>query len=170
MGDVDDGKLDEVTRMFKVWHTVLSMLVDRGYHIANERLAMPKDEFCNRFVSEQESGALEVQCPKLHIIARKQDDPMQAIMVFFCPDTKMALTTLKGYDSLMVSNNARSGIVVLRGSCSPQCRTYIRLTEAHGRLIELFKEMELVVDITKHYLVPSHTVLTPEQKAEVLKL
>ena len=170
MADSGDGTLDEVTRKYKVWHTVLSMLVDRGYHIANELLDMAKEDFVANFVMEQESGTLEVQHAKMHILARKQDDPMQAIMVFFCPDLKMALATLKGYEAEMKKNNASRGIVVLRDKCSPQCRTAIRDSERNGTVIELFKEMELVVDITKHYLVPSHTVLTPDQKAEVLKL
>lgn len=170
MSDSGDGALDEVTRMYKVRHTVLSMLVDRGYHIANEQLDMTKEDFVANFVQEQESGTLAVQRAKMYIQARKQDDPMQAIMVFFCPDLKMAVATLKAYEAEMKTRNASRGIVVLRDKCSPQCRTAIREAEEHHTVIELFKEMELVVDITKHYLVPKHTVLTPEQKAEVLKL
>ena len=35
--------------------------------------------------------------------------------------------------------------------------------------IELFEQDELMVNITEHDLVPSHSVLTTEQKAELLK-
>lgn len=35
--------------------------------------------------------------------------------------------------------------------------------------IEAFQESELLVNITKHELVPKHTVLTPEEKNELLK-
>jgi DNA-directed RNA polymerase I, II, and III subunit RPABC1 len=35
--------------------------------------------------------------------------------------------------------------------------------------IEHFKESELLVDITKHQLVPVHQVLTPNEKNELLK-
>jgi DNA-directed RNA polymerase I, II, and III subunit RPABC1 len=35
--------------------------------------------------------------------------------------------------------------------------------------IELFNEAELLVDITEHYLVPQHFVLTDQEKLELLK-
>lgn len=35
--------------------------------------------------------------------------------------------------------------------------------------IEHFREAELLVDITKHQLVPQHQVLTPNEKSALLK-
>lgn len=167
---MDGFELDDVTKMFKVWHTVLSMLVDRGYHVPNEKLAMPKEEFDRSFVTDSGAGVLEVQHAKLRIVARKQDDPTQAVTVFFCPHAKLSVAELEEYYRQLVSDNIYSAIVVLHDKCSSQCRTRIRDIEAKDRRhIELFNENELVVDITKHYLVPHHIVLTPAQKEEVLK-
>ena len=36
-------------------------------------------------------------------------------------------------------------------------------------VMELFKETELLVNITKHQLVPQHIVLKPAEKAALLK-
>lgn len=35
--------------------------------------------------------------------------------------------------------------------------------------IEYFKQVDLIVNITKHELVPKHILLTEEEKKEVLK-
>jgi DNA-directed RNA polymerase I, II, and III subunit RPABC1 len=35
-------------------------------------------------------------------------------------------------------------------------------------IMEQFKESELLVNITKHYLVPKHVVLTTDEKATLL--
>jgi len=42
-------------------------------------------------------------------------------------------------------------------------------TSCHPRYnIELFQEAELLVNITKHVLVPQHIVMTPEEKKSLL--
>lgn len=40
---------------------------------------------------------------------------------------------------------------------------------AHKYLIERFEESELVVNITEHHLVPKHSVLTNEDKEQLLE-
>lgn len=35
--------------------------------------------------------------------------------------------------------------------------------------IELFQEAELLVNITKHILVPEHSVMSPDEKKALLK-
>ena len=167
---METGELDNVTRMFKVWHTVLSMLTDRGYHIAKEKLDMSKETFVSTF-TEMGEGSQEVQYPKLRINARMVDDPTKSIMVFFCSESKMSTETLKLYDKAMKEEiSSRSAIIVLRKTLSPMCRTKIREMELkEGRHIELFTEAELVVDITKHILVPRHIVLSEKEKEDILK-
>ena len=163
--------LDEVTKMSKVWHTVLSMLVDRGYHIPVEKLNLSLEAFKEQFVEADESGRrTEVQEDKLFIVARKSDDPTQSIMVFFCREMKMGVSTLEEYSGRVEKANCHSVIIVLNHSMTTQCHTKIRELELKlSCRFETFTESELVVDITKHALVPIHVVLSDKEKQEVLQ-
>jgi len=74
--EASDMTLDEVTKMSKVWHTVLSMLVDRGYHIPVEKLNLSLEAFKQQFVEDDESGRrTQIKEDDLNIVARIADDP-----------------------------------------------------------------------------------------------
>jgi DNA-directed RNA polymerase I, II, and III subunit RPABC1 len=49
------------------------------------------------------------------------------------------------------------------------CNGSDRPDGSEGVTIELFKESELLVNITKHHLVPQHIVLTNEEKSALLQ-
>ncbi|GIQ86028.1 archaeal RpoH /eukaryotic RPB5 RNA polymerase subunit, partial [Kipferlia bialata] len=57
-------------------------------------------------------------------------------------------------------------ILVLAEPITKQCRK--RAEQEDGIEFEFFRDDDLVVNITKHVLVPKHELLTEEQKAEVL--
>jgi len=166
-----DVTLEDVTKMSKVWHTVLSMLVDRGYHIPVEKLSLSLEAFRDQFAEADESGKRsQVDEDKLCIVARKANDPTQSIMVFFFRGMKMGVDTLEDYSKRVEKANCHSVIIVLYHSMTSQCHTKIREIELKLMCrIETFTESELVVDITKHVLVPKHIVLSEQEKREVLK-
>ena len=75
----------------------------------------------------------------------------------------------------MVDNNVRRAILVLRPpdsynqkELSPKGKQAIDAVEGTGRVIETFKESELLVNITEHSLVPTHVPLTSTQKNDLL--
>ena len=35
--------------------------------------------------------------------------------------------------------------------------------------LEAFKEADLLVNITRHFLVPKHTIMAPEEKSALIK-
>ena len=57
-------------------------------------------------------------------------------------------------------------IFVLQQDLSPHAKNVLA---QDSRKIECFKESELLVNITKHVLVPKHFLLTQEEKEELLK-
>ena len=75
----------------------------------------------------------------------------------------------------MVERFINRAILVLRPpeshstkELSPKSKQALDSLEGQGRIIEVFKESELLVNITKHSLVPTHVPLTPQQKTELL--
>ena len=67
----------------------------------------------------------------------------------------------------MTRDNVRRAIMVLNGKFSPSAKTGLA-EMVHDFIVEDFKEEQLLVDITEHDLVPEHTVLTEEEKEELL--
>lgn len=82
---------------------------------------------------------------------------------------------MNSYHTRMVDNNVRRAILVLRPpdsynqkELSPKGKQAIDAVEGTGRVIETFKESELLVNITEHSLVPTHVPLTSTQKNDLL--
>ena len=168
---MDSGELDLVTKMYKIQLTVFKMLSDRGYDIPKEKLEMTMDTFRSAYVVDLGSGVIDVDYGKLHSSWRMRDDLTKLIMVFFCPELKMSVKTLELYHAAMSGEiSCSSAIIVLRGIPSPPCKTKIaELQIKEKRHFEIFKESELVVDITQHILVPKHIVLPESERIKVLE-
>eukprot|EP00501_MAST-03F_sp_TOSAG23-6_P001151 GSMAST32.ASY1.ANO1.1194.1 assembled CDS len=92
----------------------------------------------------------------------------EKLRVFFPKDEKFNIKVLKHFCEEMSSENIRRGIFLIPGTITP--RTVSALGEvAPTFLLELFYRYELLVDITQHYLVPKHVLLTSEEKEQLLK-
>jgi DNA-directed RNA polymerase I, II, and III subunit RPABC1 len=68
----------------------------------------------------------------------------------------------------MRAEGVSNAIMVLRVDITPFAKQALQEMSDSFR-IEHFKESELLVDITKHQLVPKHQVLTVAEKSELLK-
>lgn len=160
-------ELDQTTKSFRVRKTVLEMLIDRGYALTEAEKNGTLDEFKAQFCDS--TGTVEGE--KMTITKLKVSDPTQKIMVFF-PDevTKVSVGRMKSYYDKMVEEHARAAIVVLRNGITSFARSSVaRLAVSKEPCrIEFFQEDELLVNITKHQLVPQHILLSAEEKARVL--
>jgi DNA-directed RNA polymerases I, II, and III subunit RPABC1 len=72
------------------------------------------------------------------------------------------------YTDRMRAEGVSNAIMVLRVDITPFAKQAVQEMSDTYR-IEHFKESELLVDITKHQLVPEHQVLTPNEKSALLK-
>ena len=65
-------------------------------------------------------------------------------------------------------NNVNRSIIVIQDKITPFAKQ--SLSEMQPKImIEVFREAELLVNITKHVLVPEHRVLSTEEKLTLLK-
>jgi DNA-directed RNA polymerase I, II, and III subunit RPABC1 len=90
------------------------------------------------------------------------------LFVFFPEDEKVGVKPIKVYTDRMRTEAVSNAIMVLRVDITPFAKQAVQEMSDSFR-IEHFKEAELLVDITKHQLVPEHQVLTKNEKMELLK-
>lgn len=90
------------------------------------------------------------------------------IWVDFCPDSSgVGTKQVRTFNHWIDENNYHTGIFITQTPISPSA---VRLLSGiPGRICEHFQEQDLLVNITRHELVPKHVLLSPEEKARLLE-
>lgn len=90
------------------------------------------------------------------------------IYVEFCPDaTGVGTKQVRNFNHVVDEQNHHSGIFITQTPISPSA---VRLLSGvPGRICEHFQEQDLLVNITRHELVPKHVLLSAEEKARLLE-
>jgi DNA-directed RNA polymerase I, II, and III subunit RPABC1 len=87
----------------------------------------------------------------------------QRIIVFFNESTKLDVERVKEYIDLMYQSDIHHAVVVMQETVTPVAKKVVeelpQSNEHLGYIIELFEAKSLRYNITKHRLVPRHTVL-----------
>ncbi|BDA50058.1 DNA-directed RNA polymerases I, II, and III subunit RPABC1 [Coccomyxa sp. Obi] len=152
--------MDNMTKLYRIRKTCLEMLNDRGYLIAQDELHMTKEGFKDRFGDDPRKDDLTILAPK-------QDDPTEQIFVFYPEEEKVGVKTIKTFAERMRNEGVSRAVMVTMASMTPfakQCLAEM----APKYYIEVFTAAELLINITKHVLVPEHRLLTPEEKRTLL--
>eukprot|EP00890_Picochlorum_soloecismus_P005261 jgi/Picsp_1/5736/NSC_03095-R1_protein len=155
--------MDSCTRLYRVRKTCLEMLQDRGYVVTSEENATAdnKDAFIEKYGEDPRRDDLTV-------FVSKRDDPTDHIFVFFVEEPKVGVKSIKTVAERMRSDGVSRAIIIIQEKITPFAKQ--SLTEMQPKyMIEMFKESELLVNITKHILVPEHRVLTVEEKKTLLE-
>lgn len=63
---------------------------------------------------------------------------------------------------------AKRGIIIWSEKMSPAAKKTLQEMQSEYHL-EDFPESDLLVNITKHFLVPKHTIMTSEEKTALIK-
>eukprot|EP00899_Mesostigma_viride_P023799 jgi/Mesvir1/4603/Mv15828-RA.1 len=153
---------ERVTKLFRVRKTVLTMLKDRGYSVTKEELDETKEEFRLRFGEDPSRQQMTIQ-------KEKKNNPAEQIFVFFPDEAKVGVKTIKQYAEKMKSEDVMRAIVVVQVSLTPFAKQCLAEMAPAGFHIEQFQDCELLVNITKHALVPTHSVLSPAEQDKVLQ-
>ncbi|GBG33595.1 DNA-directed RNA polymerases I, II, and III subunit RPABC1 [Hondaea fermentalgiana] len=158
MDEEADPQHKRAFRLFRARETVQKMLNNRKYLVSNDETSF--DEFKNTF-------GYPVDKKKLMMMTAKRDDPNERIFVFFPDEEKVDVKSMATYADQMQTQEVRRAILVVEKDISPFARK--ALAEAAPLFyIEVFKESELLVDITEHELVPKHEVLSQDEKRQLL--
>ena len=101
------------------------------------------------------------------IFVAHTDDPTDRLYVFFPDEMKVGVKTVKTYCLQMQRDETTRAILIVQQGMTPSAKQ--ALTDLQPKyMIEQFQENELMVNITHHELVPTHTVMTNEEKKELL--
>jgi DNA-directed RNA polymerases I, II, and III subunit RPABC1 len=155
------GLSTSAARLFRVYRTIANMLDKRGYMVPKNLRDITPSDFKNRFGENPSRDSLT-------ILVEKADDETNQLFVFFPEDEKVGVKPIKVYTDRMQAEGVSNAIIVLRVDISAFAKQAVQEVSESFR-IEHFKESELLVDITKHQLVPTHQVLTVSEKSELLK-
>ncbi|CCF75206.2 DNA-directed RNA polymerase II subunit E [Babesia microti strain RI] len=154
---------DAEVRLFRCRRTCCEMLEDRGYFIPIQEKLEILSEFKSRYEMYDKIRS------KMLLVASMRNDPNDKIIVYFADETKKTgVKPIRELTERMEDHGIHRAILVTQNVLTPFAKEAI--SEAAPRnIIENFMETELLVNITKHELVPKHVPLTAEEKRNLLQ-
>ncbi|KAJ5682634.1 DNA-directed RNA polymerase I II and III subunit RPABC1 [Penicillium macrosclerotiorum] len=172
----------ELTRLWRTWRTVYEMLSDRGYEVSDEELQISLEEFKQKYADAMgypdrtkmkiQARPTELMKEKYTALPSKSNPNPQpdcgTIYVDFCAvETSLGAKHVREFNHIVDESNFHSGIFITQ---IPMSSAAVRmLNSLPGRFCEHFQEQDLLVNITRHELVPKHVLLSPEEKARLLE-
>lgn len=156
-----EGLTTEASKMYRVRKTCFKMLHSRGYIVPETEMNMTTQDFRSRFGDVPSREALT-------ILVEKTDDSAEQLFVFFPEDEKVGVKPIKTYCERMKGESVLRAIIVVKINLTPFAKQAIREMTQRGYKVEYFRDAELLVDITEHKLVPEHSLLSSQQKQELL--
>lgn len=137
------------------------MLEQRGYNVEHLKNQTTSD-FAAEFGKDPDRD-------KLSMSLDKADDPTDQIMVFFPSDVKVGVQPIKKMTEIMKTVGAARALMIVRNEVTPFAKQAIGMLQSQqGLTVEMWRESDLLVDITEHELVPTHQVLDETAKKELL--
>eukprot|EP00927_Polykrikos_kofoidii_P023358 TRINITY_DN2155_c0_g1_i1.p1 TRINITY_DN2155_c0_g1~~TRINITY_DN2155_c0_g1_i1.p1 ORF type:complete len:208 (+),score=54.51 TRINITY_DN2155_c0_g1_i1:106-729(+) len=158
--------MDDVVKLWRIRKTVFQMLEDRGYQVPDKFLEEKREDFEKAWKAVNEEGGGRERF--IILVHKKQQHDQQLIVFFPEEDKRVGVKPIRILAEKMDEKGIKEAILVVRQPLTPLARTAI--IEAMSRMrIEVFHENELIVNITRHELVPKQVALTNEEKEQLLK-
>lgn len=150
-------------RFFRARKTCCELLEDRGYIVPSQEKNETFAEFSARFDQNERTRS------RLLLVASHKSDVNNKIIVYFADETKKTgVKPIRELTEKMEERNIQWAILVTQNVLTAFARDAIN-EAAPRHVIEYFMESELVVNITKHELVPKHVPLSAEEKQILLQ-
>ncbi|KAK1923017.1 RNA polymerase Rpb5, C-terminal domain-containing protein [Papiliotrema laurentii] len=154
----------ELARLYRVTRTVHEMLADRGYNVDDKWGA--NNPF--HYFQEQHGSGGSADRNSMCFSADHLTDAGDRVYVYFCAEKSVSKASIKTFIGSVERMQAKRGILIHPDKLSSVAGKAIQEMQAEFNL-EAFKEADLLVNITQHFLVPKHTIMKPEEKTALLK-
>ncbi|KAI9668363.1 MAG: hypothetical protein M1831_001117 [Alyxoria varia] len=179
--ETSDFNYQQLVKLWRCWNTAREMCADRGYEFQEEEINMPLDEFKTLYADPAggpDRTKMNFSCrPSTSMIQKftpiptvsNPDPPSTAgtCWVEFTPEASVGVQSLKKFIQHCHAANFSTGVLIVPGNVSAMAAKCIPV--ALPVIIETFVEQDLLVNITKHELVPRHVLLSHEEKRALLE-
>ncbi|CAH9104559.1 unnamed protein product [Cuscuta europaea] len=156
---VDTGTV-ESHRYYLARRTVLEMLRDRDYAVPMAEIDISLQDFRQKYSDRPEPDSLKIT--SLH-----KYDPDNKILVIFCGQNVVKVSTIRGILSQIVNKETLNRLIlVVQSQLTNQATKAVELFTCK---VEIFQVKDLLVNITKHALRPKHQILSDEEKQKLLE-
>ena len=150
------------------------MARDRGYLISDGEIELSLQEFRQGYYGS--TGTLGERA-RLNFYATtggattvngSMEEDSRQLYVFFATERNVGVKTMRAFITTMEEKGIPNGIIIYQNSMTPAATKVIQAMAGKFQ-IEAFMESELLVNITKHELVPRHQLMTPPEKLALLR-
>lgn len=153
----------EITRLWRVQKTVNHMMHDRGYVVSQSELDRSLEDFV-----QQHAPSGTVDRKSMTFLVQRKDDSSDQMYVFFPEDDNVGVKLIRSYVEKMSEQGVYKALIVIKDGITPPA-SKVMTTLLPKYILEQFFEVELLVNITEHHLVPQHILLSGEEKQALLK-
>ncbi|GMY22670.1 DNA-directed RNA polymerase V subunit 5A [Fagus crenata] len=155
---VDKGSM-ESHRLYLSRRTVLEMLRDRDYDVPDSELTRSLTEFRSLFGDNPD-------LLRLRITVAHRSNPFKRIVVIFCGTDDIRTASVRSmYAQIMNIEHLKGLILILQSKINAFAR---KALENYPFKVELFQITDLLVNITKHIVMPKHEMLNAVGKQRLL--
>ncbi|GER57520.1 DNA-directed RNA polymerase II [Striga asiatica] len=155
----------EYRRYYMARRTLLEMLRDRGYMVANMEAELHRSlpDFRAEYGDKPEPK-------KLSLIAASATDSSRKIHAIFCEPIEIRKATMNFIlGQILNKEQLDKVILILQSKMNSHALKVVEEHSIKNVKVETFQITELLVNITKHILMPKIEILNSEEKEKLLK-
>jgi len=166
MGDMNS---QDCFKLWRIWITCKQMCHDRGYLVLPDDIELDFDGWKARFGDKPKDD--HPKRSDLNFVVGHNDNEMDRLFVFFPNEKNVSGDDVKNFYKRMEEGGIQRGIVVYESKITPIAKGYIDGVKALEKpvIMDIFRTKELMINVTKHTLVPLHSVLTQQEKEVLLQ-
>ena len=158
----EQNKKELLPKLFRVNKTLNKMMEDRGYIVEESQKDITFQEWLEKNQNKTTINGL--------FFKKDENKPDSIVRLYFeyLEASKISANDIGIFFTNMKEAKAETGIIIISGILTPQAKQ--KMMDINCELpVECFNISELMVNITEHFYVPKHELLSDEKKAMLLK-